>query len=407
MLNVLLFDIDSVLVEPNGYWASIRETVGLYARGLGYGPDGVPTLEDIQEFEACGLTSEWDSCPMCVGALLIGALAGHPVPPPERLIDWLFHPLEPFPGPCGAVAPVPPGFFAELARQTRAGQQPGERPSHASLRALLAYTPAAPGAAMHALLDDTHDLDRAPVTQVFQNFALGGAGYRTCYGRAAEFESPSLLGERDRALLTGEGRARLRALLADGRGYGACLYTARPSGPPRDAGADPRGFSPEAEIAAELVGLADLPLIGFGRMRWLAARRGRRPDAYVKPSPVQALASIAAALGAGEPAALEAAAALADPEPDPGAGALPAPFDMLRERPAGITVFEDSERGAQAVLSAAAVLREAGCRVTVQVVGIAAAAGVKRAALERVAGVLVPDVNAGIARIAGHMPGGA
>jgi hypothetical protein len=396
-MKLLLFDIDSVLVEPNGYWASIQHTVGLYARGLGYGPEGVPALEDIQEFEASGLTSEWDSCPLCVGALLIAALAVHPVPSPDRLIDWLFHPAEPFPGQCGAVAPVPPGYFADLARQARRRLQPGERPAHAALRVLLDHTPAALWTAIHALLDDTHDIARAPVTQTFQNFALGHAGYETCYGRVPGFESPSLLAERDRSLLTAEGRAQLRALLADSGGYGACLYTARPSGPPRDAGADPHGFSPEAEIAAELVGLADLPLIGFGRVRWLAARRGRRPDAYVKPSPVQALASIAAAVGIGETAALEAAAALADPLPGSGAGALPASFDVLQARPAHVVVFEDSERGAQAVLSAVETLREAGCRVTAQVVGIAATGGVKHTALQSVAGVLVTDVNAGIA----------
>jgi len=44
-----------------------------------------------------------------------------------------------------------------------------------------------------------------------------------------------------------------------------------------------------------LIGLAGcVPLIGQGRVAWLAERNGRAAVEYVKPSPVQALAAIGA-----------------------------------------------------------------------------------------------------------------
>jgi hypothetical protein len=391
MRRLLLFDIDSVLVEPNGYWTGIQHTVGLYAQRLGYPPDVVPSHADIQVFEACGLTSEWDSCPACVAALLIGALAGvSPPPAPDHLVHWLFRPEEPLVSGV-TPAPPPPGFFAGLARQVRAVARPGERMSHAAQRALLAYAPGPLWMAVHALLDDTHDIARAPVTQVFQQFALGDARYCECYGREPFIHGPSLLELHDRPLLDVAHRSRLRALLA--AGAGACLYTARPSRPPRGSGADPHGFSPEAEIAAALVELDDLPLIGFGEVSWLAAERHQRPDRYLKPSPVQALAAIGAALlGAeGEAQALRAAATLAEEH------LLLAPFTALQgDEPTRVIVFEDTERGAHAVLQAVELLNAAGCAVEAQVVAVVAPGGVKAQALAPLSALVVADVNAAI-----------
>src|SRR5690606_31264294 len=74
-----------------------------------------------------------------------------------------------------------------------------------------------------------------------------------------------------------------------------CIYTARPSGPPPDAGSS-IGFSPEAEFAIELCGIASgaIPLIGMGMMEWLASKSGCGPEDLTKPNTTQACAALAA-----------------------------------------------------------------------------------------------------------------
>jgi hypothetical protein len=84
-------------------------------------------------------------------------------------------------------------------------------------------------------------------------------------------------------------------------------FTARPSAPPREIESPPLGYAPEAEIALDLVALPDIPLISFGRLQYLGEQRGYDPEVLVKPSPVQALAGISAALTGDEWSALQAA----------------------------------------------------------------------------------------------------
>ena len=112
-LNLLLFDVDNVLIEPHGYWKAVQQTVGLYARGLGYGAEVTPTLDDIHVFEANGFTNEWDSCPLCIGALLVALYAevsprsDGEAAPPAGLAAWLFDPVGPLPGLDGRRGVIP------------------------------------------------------------------------------------------------------------------------------------------------------------------------------------------------------------------------------------------------------------------------------------------------------------
>jgi hypothetical protein len=392
MRHLLIFEIDAVLIEPNGYWAALQETVGLYARSLGYGPEGVPSPADIEVLEAGGLASEWDAAPVCIAALLIGAAAGVEPPAPEHLLAWVADPVEHIFGAEHPAPPPPEGFFAALARRIGAARRADERPAQTAERVLLALTPPALVPAIRALLEDTHAIERAPVTQVFQHFALGHGVYEECYGLAARFSSTSLLVRHDRPLLKNVARLQLRELGA--AGCGLSLYTARPSRPPRDADVDPLGYSPQAEIAADLVALENAPLIGFGRLQWLATQRGWRADDYVKPAAVHALAAIGAALDGGETAALEAAAALHED------GRLLGPLRALEHEPARVVAFEANAHGAGGVLAAVERLRAAGGRVDVTIAGVAPEGSVRAQALRPIAQVLVPDVNAGIAWLA-------
>ncbi|MBI5958872.1 MAG: hypothetical protein HY866_09070, partial [Chloroflexi bacterium] len=181
--------------------------------------------------------------------------------------------------------------------------------------------------------------------------------------------------------------------------HGLAIFTARPSMAPTDlpenesSGQPQAGYAPEAELAAELVGLAGIaPLIGQGRVGWLAWRGGRSASDYVKPSPVQALAALGAALTGSETAALIAAAALFEQ------GQRIGPLADLDHQPTRVFVFEDSTGGIRAVRSAVELLRQTGLDITLQSVGVSPNAD-KRAALAEVADHLVDDVNSGLALV--------
>ena len=68
--NLYLFDMDAVLLYPGGYRAALMATVNYFSREMGLG-DCAPTMHEIEVFESVGITSEWDSAPMCIVALML------------------------------------------------------------------------------------------------------------------------------------------------------------------------------------------------------------------------------------------------------------------------------------------------------------------------------------------------
>jgi hypothetical protein len=383
-MNIFLFDVDGVLIHALGYRVALKRAVEHFATRMGMG-DMAPTHAEIDTFEANGVTSEWDSAPMCVGHLLLGLARQHP----DALRADLLSTLE-----AAQVAGVSIERPDYTAAAGRVGAAVGdERPSLTALRLLRAEaaglsdgTARALGSLLDTLLADTNVVE-APCTRVFQHYTLGDAGFARTYGQPADFGTPSLLRELDHPLLELSVRARLEAARAGGDLHGA-VYTARPSLPPADAPSFPHDYAPEAEIALELVGMGDWPLMGFGRVRWLAERHGKRRDAYVKPSPVQALAAIGAAASGREAVSVEGGRALFEDSQ------LSGPLAALPPR-LTITVFEDTASGVRAVMRAGDVLHAQGLEVTVRAVGVAPD-GPKREALAPLADALVYDVNAGV-----------
>jgi hypothetical protein len=154
--------------------------------------------------------------------------------------------------------------------------------------------------------------------------------------------------------------------------------------PPADVDGAAVGFSPEAEAARSLVGLEGFPLIGAGKMRWLAALESTQVERLVKPSPVQALAAIGAASSGQEGASLRAAIALHRD------GILNQP--LARVGPATIHVFEDTVGGLAAVERAVDALRGAGLRVSYVPYGIVVD-GPKAASMAERGVTTYPSVN--------------
>jgi hypothetical protein len=387
---LMLFDVDGVLVHPVGYKVALRALVDYFAAQMGQPAMG-PGDDEIAVFEASGLTNEWDSGAMCVSALLLAALEARPDLRRVTLDDTLAAIRE------SGVQLFRPDFTG-VAREIAHHHPDGHLPAVHYLALLAARTDPANLPLLRALLGDVYDVTGTPTTRVFQTYTLGSERFAATYGRVAPFESNSYLADYDVPLLADENR---ECLLRWNHipGHGAAIFTARPSLPPADLPRDeppgdpPTGYAPEAELAVELIGLAGrLPLIAQGRVGWLAWRNGRGAAEYIKPSPVQALASIGAAASGSETGALEAAAALVEH------GELAGPLAALADRRTRVIVFEDAAGGIRATRRAVELLGRAGLEVAFEGVGVSPQAD-KRAALAQVADHVVDDINSGLALV--------
>ncbi len=169
----------------------------------------------------------------------------------------------------------------------------------------------------------------------------------------------------DRSNINDEVRARLRQT-----DIHLAALTARPSAPPREVDVSHFGYAPEAEIALELVGLADIPLIGFGKLEYLAAQRGLDAGALIKPSPVHALAATAAALTTEEWASLQSSGDWVQ------TGKLNGIFENL-PRAFELFIVEDTLGGIRSTQTAGEILRHAGFDVTVHAIGLTSGSAAK------------------------------
>ena len=389
---IFLFDIDGVLVEPRGYQAAFQATVRHFTRQMGLPDELTPDEDDIALFEANRVTSEWDSVPLTLAILF------------DRFLS-----LCPDADLPGEVSPACAAVNAVCSRNGNTGllRQVHYRPSILQFGELveegkyqadvaLRHARRTPGQTLFpylgnhplltSLLANSRDVERSATTRIFQHFSLGSQVFEKTYGLLAELETPSLLLAYDRPLLPPELRDRLLSAQDQGR-VRLAAYTMRPSRPPAEITAFHPGYAPEAEMALELAGLSELPLIAYGRIRYLAEQRQAEPESFLKPSPVQALAAILAAELRAELPALELALQLYRGE---------VPREGLRQLEGWsglqVHVFEDSVGGIQATHRAAQVLREHGVEIGVHAWGCATHPE-KIAALERIAAPVFSGVQ--------------
>jgi hypothetical protein len=383
--TLLLFDVDGVLVQPSGYKLALRDTVNYFAARLGFAPVNL-SLEDIGVFEACGLTNEWDSAAMCVGALLATVTRTNP----SKLTVWQAYTdandfFQRIHGAIAYPSPLVAPDFRAIAAQVKANN-PDDKPVTPITHALLCemfdspYLPL-----LDRLFADIYSIE-TPTTRVQQTFTLGHERFQHTYGFSAPFESESYLLTHDKPHLTAENRDKIRQWQMHDD-HAVTIYTARPGLP---ANGDILGYAPEAELARELLGFdGSMPLVSGGTMQWLAQQYGRTVANYIKPSPVQALAAIGAAYHGDITAAAQQAASFfeqgnADAE--------------LVQSVGRVIVFEDSTGGIVAVRRAVDMLSAAGADIQLEAIGISDEPS-KQAALRQVADKVVPDINAALVDI--------
>ena len=411
-MNILLFDVDGVLIEDGGYYAALVKTLDYFNQLLGAGPIRFDRAMRDQ-FQARGYVNEWDLCPLCAGILLVETLARHPdlhlTPAPFEAFLRQFRAVR-VPQLAEVAAPY-------LEQIDRAQGKPVERARDVLLQALTQLTlgagmglnaHAAAGSLLREMFAQTHDVEHAPVTQIFQEFVIGSQLYAAAYHLPPRFDEPSVLMTEDRSLISAESKRQLGEWAQSGQAQ-ICIYTARPSLPPPDdpETVSPIGYSPEAELGMQLVQL-DYPLIATGRVQWLADKVKVPFESVTKPAPIQALAAIGAAVTGAEAQSLLAAYALVS------RGELIGPLAALRpDRQAGISphdeghrgppdrsgihiwIVEDGILGMQATHSAIDLLKRGGVDVQAHAIGIAHSEP-KAGALAPLSEIVLPDVNAAI-----------
>ena len=246
--------------------------------------------EKLAELEKRGIFSEWDMVPLLLATLWNDILSHHPnLNLPADLYS--------------AAVEIGRNVNGYMPRELVIPEFeyiPGQYPAEAALQ--HGCFPFIPMDLRVNILSQSRNVNFSQTMRLFQHYSLGSRVFSQTYDLPAEVETESFLLTHDRSNINDAIRAKLRQPNI----YLAGL-TARPSAPPREVDDSHFGYAPEAEIALKLVGLADIPLIAFGKLEYLAAQRGLDAGALIKPSPVHALAATAAALTGDEWSGLQSA----------------------------------------------------------------------------------------------------
>jgi len=345
-VRILLLDLDGVLVESHAYYRALRDTVEQISRALGFEPYQL-TRTQVEQIESAGLTAEWDSSALCTAMFY------------ERL--WKVYPSfqlpvePPFPTPPDHDLPPPDidTFIQKMA------EEPYDAPPlvEAERRLLEQFQLDSTHTQwMLKILREARNPDHSLTFRLFQEYILGSQTYTATFSLPAYLDTASYLEQFDRPTLTFAYTRRLNAWL-DSPGNHAAIITNRPSlWPGGNQG------TPEAEFGARLCGLDRLPILGYGELSWLSARRDAPSQRYRKPSPLHALAAMRAALGEQSTTALISAAALM----------IDNTWDSAWETLAGVMVyvFEDSPKGMQSASAACDILGDHGVKVHLECYGI-------------------------------------
>jgi hypothetical protein len=385
LARIGLLDVDGVCLKPGGYRAAYRAAV---AHFMGTpDPTAQAPLEKVPAlFEARGITNEWDM----IGLTLALAYNAWEMDMPGALDGKQLSDLTTDGVGLNGLDDVNVNY-ADGILMIGDHLREGVAPSHAVLEAVRSGQAGQlmaniPDPLLADLLGKPRDVVHTLTTQVFQNLVLGHERFRDTYGFSAGIETESYLNLHDRSNLNLETVEMIHRKTHAGE-VSFCIYTARPSLAPKTVNVSSINYSPEAEMAVELVGLKFLPMIAFGRLQYAADLMELNLDELVKPSPVQALAAIAAAWLKDEVAALKWAVRFWQ-------STKSGRQTFLTELPAQleIHVFEDSPTGVYAVRKAVEMLEQAGIKIQLKSWGISTNAE-KIAALEQEGAKVFKDIN--------------
>jgi hypothetical protein len=397
--TILLFDLDGVLVQPLGYRAALRATLEHFLTQLGLDHQLIPRLEVIELFEGMHITSEWDMVPLILGEILNQLVKNNPrIRLPEKVtqfsplqtenylreVDYL--PLLEALSPNLDSNDYPANTALRLSTHPELFDNSGKIPPFFHIRSTNLLSD---------LLAHTREPDRSATTRYFQHYTLGSDTYSQVYGCNPDFQTGSLLVKNDIPQLSPILRDKILEQWRDGC-ISLAAITNRPSAPPREINHNYPGYAPEAELALDLNGLGEIPLIGFGRIRYFADKWKIAPETLIKPSPFQGIAAIIAALGRNELQSLQTSHTIMIDGQSNHLHALMSGMGCVDLPPfLNIHIFEDTRWGIQSVQQAGSILETLGVPNKVFAWGITSSAP-KAKSLQDMGAIIYGDVSAAI-----------
>jgi len=359
--QIYLFDVDGVLVKPAGYQLAMEATCRSFLCQAGL-ESHVPDNNVYLGFESQKVTSEWDMVPL---ALLI---VFDRVAQFSNCPEWVNDLSSAIRWCKGLDLPDFHVHYLPVIQQMGLYIQPGKTAAEGILNAIESGQ--SEDLLLHirktqlirSLLSTTRRMHASETTRKFQEYTLGWETYTRVYqSEPGEFVDSFLL-KYDEAILQPSISKALYELNAKNL-IRSAVYTARPSLAPKEVVHSGNDYSPEAELALRLVGLENLPLIGYGKLAYLAGSRETTIPMYIKPAGGQAVAAMAAAWTGNEWDALCWAADLLEGRLDHQAVSLPEELDLY--------IFEDSPAGILGGKAAVDILKGIGITVHYHPIGIA------------------------------------
>jgi hypothetical protein len=356
-MRILIFDMDGVLIEPHGYHRALKETVRL--AGIATGKGEVRLKDDqIAQFEAFGISSEWHSTALCMAVLALEKESGL-----NRVftqsnsggmnLELLFQAID-----------AQPMHLSALQRGVAAVE-------------LLAQKYDVPADPYRNMIARSESIEFSPTLNWFQELVLGSHQYSKIYQKAAQFQTESYLLRYDKSLLMDYQAKKIMEWVAE-PGHAAAIMTNRPSN-------GPAGFSgmPDAEMGANLAGISDLSLVGKGEILWLADRTGQTVEQISKPAWKHAFSAVLAASGLTIQDGLDYFCKLPKDWEKSGIQFLDG---------STLCVFEDTPGGILSAQEAANFLHDQGIQVEVKKIGIANESA-KQEALSAQKASVYADIN--------------
>jgi hypothetical protein len=367
-MQIFIFDMDGVLLDPQGYHRALQETVRLVSQSLGFDEYHLPD-EAIARFEALGISSEFHSSALCMALMLIEA---HKQGFQPEFSTTLKHVTGEPRNPTLDL----PGLLALIDAQSML--IPALTRSMVAIQQYAVQARVDPGL-VTSLVRECESLEQSLTFNVFQELVLGSEVFENTYGKSPQFGQESYLNQYDRSYISPELMGKLRNWFNRPE-HGAAIMTNRPS-------SQLLGFpgTPEAELGAALVGLEFLPILGYGEITWLADQKDVAAEAgeLQKPAPQHALSAILAASGMPEREALLEAHQRAL-----GKGNI----DVSKLDGSRVIVFEDTPAGIMAVENAQKALDAQGIEIEIEKAGIAGDA-IKAEALEAIGAKVFASVG--------------
>jgi hypothetical protein len=403
MTIVALLDLDGVLINPGGYHKAFQDTLKIILEKTGY-KGNLPDETIIALFESMGVTNEWDMVAICLAIVLEELLTfGETIPIDlgfdellERLID-------------AAQADTFIDYEVKVRQIAPFIKKDGVPPSKVLMdfviqnRNDMLFPRLGHRKIFRQILGDTNKEMVSPSTRLFQNLVLGDQLFEQVYNQKASFVTDSYLKCFDTSLLYSTTCEFIRQLTNDKR-IKLVVYSARNSYPPREVIGSYMGYAPEAEIALEVLGMNDLPLISSGRLNFLAKQVNRPLNHFLKPAPYQALAAIAAAIMGKELDALIWALDVCDYIAE---GELQRTNDKqvllpIEMHDLDIHIFEDSPNGLRSGKAIAEILSRLGASVKLRSWGISTNS-IKIDALRKEGAVVKKNVNEALIHAFSHL----